>query len=117
MDRNHPEVQSLLKRRLSNSSIGALSDQSPTIKKTAYWGVKNFLPSRDAEDDDASIALCITYLQKQGRLKEAKQDAEGIKSRMQKTLADRRRLIVEGATVNTVMETYPILFSEKEVCC
>ena len=55
--------------------------------------------------------------QKQNQLKRNKQDQELITSRMEKTFPDRRRQIIqENASVATIKDIYPILFSGREVC-
>ena len=100
---------------MSRSSKTETSGGRATIPQN-QWGIINFLPERNVEDDDTSIKMFQEYLKLQSRKKEQKQEVDRIQERMDRTLADRRRdIVVETFSIEQIAEAWPILFSEKEV--
>ena len=110
MHKNHPVVA--LKRK---AWIVESADKGGT-KMKKQWGLTNYLPDRNLEDDDASITRFKEYLSIESKKNPLKIDRERVTDRMKRTFADRRKLIVkELATAEIVREQYPVLFSEAEV--
>ena len=114
-DRDHPTVAA--KRLKFGSSTPTSKHQQSVTRSKNVWGVANFLPPRDAGEDDTSISMHKTWLKMQSRLDESHRDSHGVDYRMEKTFADRRSAIVtNSAGVATIKDDYPILFSEEQVC-
>ena len=114
-NREHPAVQKKIMLYNTHSKAKRSGCGNGTTAKNV-WGVPNFLPENDLEDDDTSLEKFIEWMKKQSRLDASKQDTAGILLRMQKTFAKRRSLVVtEGVNIVAVKETYPLLFNDNEI--
>lgn len=78
------------------------------------WGVKNYAPDRPVEDDDESIRNHTDWMKTEAR--KTKQNLTKINLLLNKTFADRRKLILLNmATAGEVKEKFPCLFNKTEV--
>ena len=78
--------------------------------------MKNFLPDYPEGEDERSMELHMSRIQKIQRLSREKQDKLQIKRLMEITFSHRRRLLVtEFVKVQTLVEMYPIPCHEEEV--
>ena len=89
--------------------------QVDVVKKKDVWGVPNFLPSREAGEDDHSIEHHINRLKDQATMNVAKRNKEIINISLQKTYPERRKmLILEMRRIGDIMDIFPILSEGQE---
>ena len=114
MDRANPVVM----RKMAAMKVKPnrpCADQGHTRTKD-HWGVKNYLPEREMEDDDVSIDRFVRFLIDESRKNPNKVDMERVRDRMGRTFADRRKMVVtDCATVAIIKNAFPFLFREEEV--
>lgn len=109
-DRDIPVVKA--RKRKATMTTG---DLVPKKKTALQWGMANYLPSRRASEDDASIELHVEWMQQESRKK--KPNYQRVGESLMATFADRRRWVVtQGALASEVGEKYPWIFKEDEVC-
>ncbi|XP_071839081.1 uncharacterized protein [Apostichopus japonicus] len=87
-----------------------------TVDPPTYWGMKNYLPSRPASEDDLTIATHIGWLNAEKRRKQP--DYKTVSCSMTKTLADRRKWIISSKpkpTLDEIQVKYPWLFDEDQM--
>ncbi|XP_071853739.1 uncharacterized protein [Apostichopus japonicus] len=86
------------------------------VDPPTYWGMKNYLPSRPASEDDLTIATHIGWLNAEKRRKQP--DYKTVSCSMTKTLADRRKWIISSKpkpTLDEIQVKYPWLFDEDQM--
>lgn len=104
-----PEV--LARKRPKRSNANVTRHMSTTPK----WGLANYLPEREAGEDDTSVKQHTEWLKIEKMKK--KPNYEKACLLMDKTLSDRRKLIVENNPSLEIIKTeYPWHFQEEEVC-
>ena len=112
VDQNHPIVQSKFMRLQTTRG----KDSQAASSKKNVWGVTNFLPAPEEEDDDISIKTFIEWMKKQSMLHSSKRDTAGIHLRMRKTFPERRDAVVNQENdIAVIKDTYPLLFNESEM--
>ncbi|XP_041467013.1 uncharacterized protein LOC121417390 [Lytechinus variegatus] len=86
-------------------------ESKDVVKYPPVFGMAQYLPSREASEDDESIKLHINWLLCESTKK--RPNFEEAASRMALTFADRRRAIVKGdLSIKEIQEQYPWLFKE-----
>ena len=80
-------------------------------------GVKDYLPHREEGEDDSTQEVFVNRMKTQEALPKHRRTIEIINLAMDKTFPDRRKMIVtEMALVTTVLDMYPLLKNDEEVC-
>lgn len=109
-DQDIPVVKA--RKRKATTTAQTVAPQKNAVPQ---WGMANYLPSRRASEDDASVELHIEWMQQE--LRKKKPNYQRVEVSLVATLADRRRWIVlKGALASEVKELYPWIFKEDEVC-
>jgi len=99
------------KKRASEECNG-----EPLKKAARAWGVANYLPDREAGEDDGTQQ---SYIEKMASISDQavhRRSKEQVLFMMGKTFPDRRNMIVQKmAKVSDVIQKYPLLACEEEV--
>ena len=86
-------------------------------KRKLSWGVKNYLPEREAGEDDHTQDSLTTKLKTEWVKPEHRRNEDMINMCMDKTFPDRRKAIVTDIKpVAEILISYPALQARKEVC-
>ena len=115
---NNPEI---LAKRITfgkrRQEDGEEQNGQKMQKLSKAWGVPNYLPDRDAGEDEHTQEQYLTKLKSLLEMPAHRRDKGKVQFIMKKTFADRRRMIVtQMAKVSAVLERYPALKSAEEVC-
>ena len=108
---NIPEILSRQRKRKGN-------EDTPIPTKKSCWllGVPNYLPIFPEGKNENTMTNHSQRLQKEAKITEEMRNNTLIKTLMDLTFADRRKMIVKDIVkVNVVIEKYPLLCIEEEV--
>ncbi|RXG59571.1 hypothetical protein Avbf_08494 [Armadillidium vulgare] len=87
---------------------------SPPNKRSAVWGLTNYLPGRELGENDCTIREHTEFLQLE--FKKLRPNYDRVNSSMTATLSDRRhKIVVDHSPIAEVIETWPWLKDENEV--
>ncbi|RXG67377.1 hypothetical protein Avbf_17756 [Armadillidium vulgare] len=87
---------------------------SPPNKRSAVWGLTNYLPLRELGENDCTIREHTEFLQLE--FKKLRPNYDRVNSSMTATLSDRRhKIVVDHSPIAEVIETWPWLKDENEV--
>ena len=85
-------------------------------RQCMLWGMPNFMAEYPDGDDDRTIAVLVTRLQKLQKLPKDKQDKALAKRLMDSTFFCRgKALINDFANVQTIADDYPFICNEEKV--
>ncbi|RXG69305.1 hypothetical protein Avbf_04760 [Armadillidium vulgare] len=86
---------------------------SPPNKRSAVWGLTNYLPGRELGENDCTIREHTEFLQLE--FKKLRPNYDRVNSSMTATLSDRRhKIVVDHSPIAEVIETWPWLKDENE---
>jgi len=107
-DRDIPEVAA---RRLKKQK-GAKGN---AVISAERYGMPNYVPKKPESEDLESLSRNISTLKKEAARKV--KDSNTILHLMDLTLFDRRdKIVVQNASLLSIQDEYPVLFSSDQVC-